>query len=150
MDSTAQVGKLEEKLKAANLPPDLTEKIEGMISLLKISLQNPGAAFINYESVSRYVDWVLGLPFKVETQDILDLASAKEILDKNHYGLENVKNQILEYLASLMLNLKNNGADTTIRAPILCLIGLVGTGKTTLAYSIAEAMGRSSCINISP
>ncbi|OGH04584.1 MAG: hypothetical protein A2W22_04950 [Candidatus Levybacteria bacterium RBG_16_35_11] len=142
MDSTAQVGKLEEKLKAANLPPDLTEKIEGMISLLKISLQNPGAAFINYESVSRYVDWVLGLPFKVETQDILDLASAKEILDKNHYGLENVKNQILEYLASLMLNLKNNGADTTIRAPILCLIGLVGTGKTTLAYSIAEAMGR--------
>jgi len=138
----SQVTKLEEKLKAANLPVDLAEKVGNMIALLKASLSNPGATFVNYESVSRYLDWVLSLPFSKETQDILDLNKAKEVLDKNHYGLESVKNKILEYLAAIMLNLKNNGQDTTIRAPILCLIGLVGTGKTTLAYSIAEAMGR--------
>jgi len=140
--SNSQVGKLEEKLKAANLPPDLSEKIDGMISMLKVSLQNPGGSFVNYESVSSYIDWVLQLPFNKQTEDLLDLTKAKQILDKNHYGLETVKNEILEYLAALMLNLKNNGTDTTIRAPIICLIGLVGTGKTTLAYSIAEAMGR--------
>jgi ATP-dependent Lon protease len=141
--SASQVGKLEEKLKAANLPPDLNEKINGMITMLKFSMQNPGGgSFVNYESVSSYIDWVLQLPFNKQTQDMLDLNKAKQILDKNHYGLDSVKNEILEYLAALMLNLRNNGADTTIRAPIICLIGLVGTGKTTLAYSIAEAMGR--------
>jgi ATP-dependent Lon protease len=140
--SLTQVGKLEEKIKAGNLPPELLEKVNGMISMLKFSLQNPGGSFINYESVSRYIEWVLQLPFNKQTQDLMDLNAAKQILDKNHYGLDSVKNQILEYLAALMLNVKNNGPDTTVRAPILCLIGLVGTGKTTLAYSIAEAMGR--------
>jgi ATP-dependent Lon protease len=142
INPVSQVEKLEEKLKAANLPPDLTEKINGMLAILKVSLQGQGGTFVNYESVSRYIDWILSIPFNKETQDILDLNKAKEILDKNHYGLETVKNKILEYLAALILNFKNNGQDTTIRAPILCLIGLVGTGKTTLAYSIAEAMGR--------
>jgi ATP-dependent Lon protease len=121
--STSQVGKLEEKLKAANLPQDLNEKINGMLSMLKVSLQNPGGSFINYESVSGYIDWVLQLPFNKQTEDLLDLTKAKQILDKNHYGLETVKNEILEYLAALMLNLKNNGADTTIRAPIINWLG---------------------------
>lgn len=148
MDQTAplddQVKKLEEKIKTANLPPELNEKINGMLSILKASSRTESGSFIAYESLSRYIDWVVSLPFQKETKDILDLKSAKQILDKNHYGLDSVKNRILEYLASIMLNLKNQevNRDMTLRAPILCLIGLVGTGKTTLAYSIAEALGR--------
>ncbi len=140
--SDTQVQKLEEKIKAANFPSDLLEKINGMLSILKISLKNNSGTFISYESVSRYIDWVSSLPFNKETNDLLDLNKAKQILDKNHYGLESVKNRILEYLAAIMLSMQNGAQDKVIRAPILCLIGLVGTGKTTLAYSIAESLGR--------
>ena len=63
-------------------------------------------------------------------------------MDKNHYGLESVKNRIIEYLSSIILSMQNNTTDGVIRAPILCLIGLAGTGKTTLANSIAESLGR--------
>src|SRR3989338_3913198 len=119
MDSSAQsldlqIQKLEEKIRNAQLPQDLLEKVNGITSL----------------------------PFNKETKDILDLNSAQQILDKNHYGLTSVKNRIMEYLSSIILSMQNNTTDGIIRAPILCLIGLVGTGKTTLAYSIAQALGR--------
>lgn len=138
----AQVQKLEEKVKALNLPADFLEKIEGMINLLRASLKGNNASFINFESVSSYVNWITSLPFNKETKDILDLHQARQVLDKNHYGLEGVKNRILEYLASIILGMQHNTTDGALRAPILCLIGLVGTGKTTLAYSIAQALGR--------
>ncbi len=138
----SQIQKLEEKVKSIELPSDLLEKIEGMINLLRASLKSGNASFINYESVSAYVNWIVSLPFAKETKDILDLHRAKEILDKNHYGLSGVKNRILEYLSAIILSMQNNTSGGVIRAPILCLIGLVGTGKTTLAYSIAEALGR--------
>ena len=145
MDSNAtldvQIQKLEEKVKSLQLPQDLLEKIEAMILLLRTSLKSGSASFINFESVSNYINWVISLPFNKETKDVLDLHLTKQILDKNHYGLESVKNRIIEYLASIILSLKQNTTGI-IHAPILCLIGLVGTGKTTLAYSIAEALGR--------
>ena len=137
-----QIKKLEAKVTAAKLPAELMEKIDSMITILKISLTSATAgSFINYESISNYIDWAASLPFNTETPDIMDLTKVKATLDKNHYGLESVKNEILEYLSSLILNLQNNKT-SAMRAPILCLVGLVGTGKTTLAYSIAEAMGR--------
>ncbi|MBU2632243.1 AAA family ATPase [Patescibacteria group bacterium] len=136
-----QIQKLEEKVKAAKLPSDLGEKINGMLALLKAGLSSQGASFVYYESVARYINWVVLLPFEKFTQDKLDLNLAKQTLDKNHYGLQSVKDKILEYLAALMLNLKNPEHSMT-HAPSLCLIGLVGTGKTTLAYSIAESLGR--------
>ncbi len=137
-----QIQKLQEKIKTANLPPELLEKINGMIGLLSASLKQGGGTFVTYESISSYIDWVLSLPFNKETTDLLDLNTAKQVLDKNHYGLESVKNIILEYMASIILSIKSNPEDKVIRAPILCLIGLVGTGKTTLASSIAQALGR--------
>ena len=76
------------------------------------------------------------------SQDLLDLVRAKEALDRNHYGLNTIKDRILEYLATIILNLRAGKKDTVARAPILCLVGLAGTGKTTLAISIAEALGR--------
>lgn len=148
MDSTnvldAQIQKLEEKAKTASLPPDLLEKIDEEIALLRGSLKSDSTtsgSFVSFENVANYINWVTSLPFNKETTDTLDLVRAKQILDKNHYGLESVKNRILEYLSSLILNMQGKG--DSLRAPILCLVGLAGTGKTTLAYSIAEALGRN-------
>lgn len=136
-----QIQKLEEKVKAVNLPPDLLEKITTMLSILRTSLKSGTGTFINYEGISNYINWVLSLPFDKETADNLDLNKTKQILDKNHYGLENVKNTILEYLSALILGMQSSSS-SQVRAPIICLVGLVGTGKTTLAISIAQALGR--------
>ncbi len=136
----AQLQILEKKIMSANLPPELLEKARGMIDILKISLKQAGN-YSNLESVSNYLNVISQIPFAAETKDNLDLGFAKQILDKNHYGLAGVKDTILEYLASLILNLKSG--QKANRAPILCLVGLVGTGKTTLASSIAQSMGRN-------
>lgn len=145
MDNTAQglevqIQNLEKKIDAAYLPPELLEKAKGMIDILKISLRQAGN-YSNLESVANYLNVISQIPFESETKDNLDLNIAKQVLDKNHYGLAEVKDRILEYLASLILNLKNGQKSN--RAPIICLVGLVGTGKTTLAYSIAQSMGRN-------
>jgi len=145
MDNTAQVlnleiQKLEKELSAGTLPPELLEKAKSMLEILKISIQR-GGSYGNIEGVANYIDTVSKIPFTQATADNLDLSKAKDILNKNHYGLTGTKDRILEYLASLMLNIKNNKTSAT-HAPILCLVGLVGTGKTTLAISIAEALGR--------
>lgn len=141
-----KIKELEEKIKQANLPQDLAEKLTEEISLLRVSFNSAegggagsSGSFINFENFSNYVKTVLSLPFNKETKDILDLNSAKTILDKNHYGLDSVKDLILEYLSSLILNINSQNIS---RSPIICLVGLVGTGKTTLAYSIAQALNR--------
>jgi ATP-dependent Lon protease len=136
-----EIQKLEERIKLANLPPELLEKINSMLTVLKISLKVGSGNFVNYESIENYIDWVVSLPFNAETKDNMDLTNVKQTLDKNHYGLDTVKNDILEYLSALILNMQTSGS-TQVRAPILCLVGLVGTGKTSLAISIAESMGR--------
>lgn len=134
----SKIKELEGKIKTANLPLNLAEKLTEEISVLRMSLKEENS-FINFENFSNYVNCILSLPFNKETKDVLDLNLAGTILEKNHYGLSNVKNLILEYLSSLILNINNQNIS---RSPIICLVGLVGTGKTTLASSIAEALGR--------
>lgn len=146
MDKSAQglaseIAKLEKELALSKLPPELLEKARGMIEILKVSLAQ-GGSYGNLEGVANYINVISQIPFEVMTQDNLNLNNAKEILNRNHYGLLSAKDRILEYLASLMLNIKNNNTTVT-HAPVLCLVGLVGTGKTTLAKSIAESLGRS-------
>lgn len=145
MDNTAQslnseIAKLEQELAASSVPPDLLEKSKSMLEILKISIKQ-GGNFGHVESVANYIDVVSRIPFEKMTQDNLDLNNAKMILDKNHYGLTSAKDRILEYLASLMLNIKSNNKAS--HSPVLCLVGLAGTGKTTLAYSIAQSLGRN-------
>ena len=132
------INALREKVKNANLPTDLSEKIDSMISIVSTA----GMSINNFENVASYINYVVSLPFNSLSQDTLDLNKAKEVLDKNHYGLQSVKDRILEYMASLILNIQKDQG-SSMDAPILCLVGLVGTGKTTLAYSIAQALGRS-------
>lgn len=139
MDS--QIQKLEQKVKSANLPPELLEKINSMLAILSVSLKTGTGNFVTYESIETYIDWVVSLPFHTETKDNMDLQLVKQTLDKNHYGLDTVKNEILEYLSALILDMRSTST-TQVRAPIICLVGLVGTGKTSMAISVAEAMGR--------
>ena len=148
-----EVTSLRKKITESHVPGDMEARIVG--NLEEISrLENDITARVHIEQMLRYIDWVVSLPWNTRTEDILDIAKAKEILDKNHYGLVPVKERILEYLSVLKLNKdrwkQESKADETKlshamlarRAPILCLVGLVGTGKTTLAKSISQAMGR--------
>lgn len=99
----------------------------------KIQRMNPAAA--EYSVLLNYVELLLDLPWNEFTKDNFDLNRAKRVLDKDHYGLEKVKDRIIEYLA--VLKLKHN-----MKAPILCLVGPPGVGKTSLGKSIAKAIGR--------
>ncbi len=161
-DSFHEVAELEKKVDAASLPPELREKSLTMLRRLG-RMARSGEYSLEYERVATYIDWATNLPWNKRSEDILDLNHVREILDQNHYGLAEIKERVLEYLA--VLKLKREGASSTkdsaftdtsadnksekregilkfMRAPILCFVGLVGTGKTTIAYSIAEAMGR--------
>lgn len=145
--STDQIRQLGEKIENASLPKQLTEILIERISRLALIRQSSGFMssnfVIEYEQTSRYVNWVVNMPWNKETKDLLDLTKAKEIMDKSHYGLEPLKQRVLEYIASLMLNIKNNkNSDNIIRAPILCVVGLAGTGKTTFAKALADSLGR--------
>ena len=129
---------LEQKLQKASLPPDLKVKADAMCQRLvrMVSSENYSQ---EYDSVSRYLDWVVSIPWDKKSQDNLSLENAKKILDSNHFGLGSIKERVLEYIA--VANLNTNQSHTT-KAPALLLLGLVGTGKTTMAYSIAQALGR--------
>lgn len=135
-----EIKKLEEKLSSVALPADLNERIIASIERLKLSFRF-GDYVRNFEEISRYVDWVCTLPWFKKTDDILDLDVAKKILDESHYGLTQIKERVLEYIAVLKLQ-KERLKEKKFRAPILCFVGLVGTGKTTIAYSIARSLGR--------
>jgi ATP-dependent Lon protease len=144
-DSSSDIQKLTAKVAGVEMPDELREKIIGMLARLE-KLVTSERYLIEFERTEDYVDWICSLPWNKRTKDALELQKAKEILENNHYGLQEVKERILEYLS--VLKLQGEGEGTVgqrkfSRAPILCLVGLVGTGKTTLAKSIAESMGRS-------
>lgn len=132
-----EVEDLKSLISDAQLPPDLKDKVEAMIQRLT-RVAKYGGYSSEYEKVSHYIEWVTALPWQKETEDQVKLKSAKKTLDKYHYGLDEVKERILEYLAVLKLTQKKNLS----RAPILCLIGLVGTGKTTFGEALAKAINR--------
>jgi len=141
-----EIQKLEEKIKNTPLPPELKNKaLEMVIRLTKLGKVTEYST--EYENTSRFLDWILSLPWVKESTDNLNLVNAENILNKNHYGLKNVKDRILEYLSVVKLQTEadNNPLqqkNKITRAPILLFVGLVGTGKTTLGYSIAESLGR--------
>lgn len=145
-DSEDQIRKLGEKVEKADLPHILKQSLLERVSRLALLRASSGFMSSNYileyENTSGYINWVVGLPWHKQSVDTLDLVKAKEFMDRNHYGLEVIKNRILDYLATLILNTRQQRKDMVQRAPILCLVGLAGTGKTTLAKSIAEALGK--------
>lgn len=138
--------KLRVKVRESGLPPELDAKVLSMLEEAeRYSATSSLETLPHVERIANYIAWVTELPWNKHTKDEIDLNRATAVLNKNHYGLQPVKDRILEYLAVLKLQIDKHtdtGNNKLMRAPILCLVGLVGTGKTTLAYSIAEAMGR--------
>lgn len=132
------IEKFKQKIAQAQLPADVAEKLQDELNHLGLLVKS-GQSGPQVDQVITYIDFVASLPWEESSQDILDIARAKQILDKNHYGMPEIKERILEYLAVEILN-KQKG--TLPHQPILAFVGLVGSGKTSLAFSIAEALGR--------
>ncbi|EGT3662333.1 TPA: endopeptidase La [Clostridioides difficile] len=130
-DINSEADEYREKLKKIKAPKTTKDKIEKEIDKFsKISSMSPDV------SVSRnYLDTIFSLPWNKETKDKLDITKAKDILDEDHYGLEKVKERILEYLAIRTLA-------KSLKGPIICLVGPPGTGKTSIVKSIARALNR--------
>ncbi len=129
---TGEVEEYKGKLKAANLPEEVEKKVlKELDRLLKMPSGSAEGSVVR-----TYLDWIFDLPWSKETDEVLDLSRAEQILDEDHYGLEKVKERIIEYLA--VRKLKNN-----LKGPILCLAGPPGVGKTSIAKSIARALNRN-------
>lgn len=127
----SELDKLKEKIDAAKLPVEVKNKLESEFKKLKAMPQSSSEATV----VRGYIDWILQMPWHKKSAVKKDLTKAQAILDRDHYGLERVKERIVEYLAvQSRLN--------KLKGPILCLVGPPGVGKTSLGQSIANATGR--------
>jgi len=130
-DKSEEIEELRLKIEKARMPPNV--KKESLKQLKRLDMMHPDASEATI--VRTYLDWMLDVPWRKSTKDVLDLKVARQVLDEDHHGLEKVKERILEYLAVRKLNRSTKG-------PILCFVGPPGVGKTSLGKSIARAMGR--------
>ncbi|HXE81447.1 MAG TPA: endopeptidase La [Vicinamibacterales bacterium] len=130
-EQTKEIEELREKLEAAGLPEAVHK--EAMRELERLSRMPAAAA--EYTVSRTYLDWIIALPWNKRTDEVIDLARTKQVLDADHSGLEKAKDRILEYLAVRKLN-------PSLKGPILCFVGPPGVGKTSLAKSIAVSLGR--------
>ncbi|HEY1238349.1 MAG TPA: endopeptidase La, partial [Solirubrobacterales bacterium] len=130
-EQQAEINELRERIEEAGLPEEAQKAAERELS--RLEKLPPVAA--EYGVIRTYLEWLVDLPWSKETEDNLDIAHAREVLDEDHYDLEEVKDRILEYLAVRKLNPDSPG-------PIICFVGPPGVGKTSLGRSIARALGR--------
>lgn len=131
-DFTSEIEELRDKIKKAKMPADVNKK--AIKELKRLEMMTPMSAEATV--VRNYIDWLVDLPWAKKTREKLDISEAEKILDEDHYGLEKVKERIVEYLSVRKLVKKMKG-------PILCFVGPPGVGKTSLGKSIARATGRN-------
>lgn len=130
-EKSAEIAELREAIEKAELPEEAREQVEKELR----RLERMPEASAEYSMVRSYLDWMLELPWSKTSEERIDIAEARRILDEDHYGLRKVKQRILEFLA--VRKLKPDG-----KGPILCFVGPPGVGKTSLGQSIARATGR--------
>jgi ATP-dependent Lon protease len=130
-ERTQEIDDLRQAIEAAGMTEEA--KKEALRELDRLAKMPPAAA--EYTVARTYLEWLVALPWSKETEDILDLSEARRVLDEDHWGLEKIKDRILEYLA--VKSMRPKGKD-----PILCFVGPPGVGKTSLGRSIARALGR--------
>ncbi|MDY0091744.1 MAG: endopeptidase La [Candidatus Vecturithrix sp.] len=130
-DEQSELEELQKRLEEANMPEEAAKAAQKELDRLK--RMHPAAA--EYTVSRTYLDWLLDLPWSINTEDNLDILQARTVLDEDHYNLEKVKKRIIEYLAVRQLK-------KDMKGPILCFVGPPGVGKTSLGRSIARALGR--------
>jgi len=131
-DPKAEMEEIAEQIKQAKMPEEVESEAEK--ELKKLRMMSPMSSEANV--VRNYLEWLIAMPWEIRTEDNFDLKQAEQILDEDHYGLEKIKERIIEYLAVASLKGK-------LKGPILCLNGPPGVGKTSLAQSVARALGRN-------
>lgn len=136
----SEITKLKEKLQSVQLPANLQQKALEHIERINLSLKY-GGSLVHLDIIEKYIDWIISLPWFAETKDIINIVATKQILDKNHFGLERIKQRILEYLSIHKLQIEKLGVNAIHTRPLF-FVGLAGTGKTTFAISLAESLGR--------
>ncbi|MGM8213924.1 endopeptidase La [Virgibacillus sp. W0430] len=129
---TGEVEQLKEEIEKANMPERIVKVAMKELDRFEKVPQTSAESSV----IRNYLDWLISLPWTAKTKDTIDINRAEKILDKDHYGLDKVKERILEYLAVQKLT-------NSIRGPILCLVGPPGVGKTSLAKSIAHSINRN-------
>ena len=130
-DRTREVDELKARVAKAKMPKDVEQV--ALKEVDRLAMMHPSAA--EYTVSRTYLDWLIELPWSVSTKDRLDVERARRVLDEDHYGLEKVKDRIVEYLAVQQLK-------KDLKGPILCLVGPPGVGKTSLGKSVARSLGR--------
>lgn len=133
--------RLKSLVDSSSVPQELKDRISVRLGQLNRLVNSP-SYLDEYDRIARYIDWVTKVPWNKTTEDILDLKRTRQILDSHHYGLEDIKNRVLEYMSVMKLKAEKGEKNEVLKAPTLFFVGLVGTGKTTIAPSIAEALGR--------
>ncbi|MGH2926059.1 MAG: endopeptidase La, partial [Solirubrobacterales bacterium] len=144
-EQQAEVNELRERLEKAELPENARKQADRELG--RLERLPPAAA--EYGVIRTYLEWIIDLPWGISTEDNLDMAHAREVLDADHYDLEKVKDRILEYLAVRKLSQESTAASGpseggagSPQGPILCFVGPPGVGKTSLGRSIAKSLGR--------
>lgn len=165
-NSLSEVLALKNKLMESHAPVDLKNEALRSIDRLERVARN-GVYSSEFENVSKYIEWITSIPWNIVSKDNLDISHAKELMDSTHYGMDSIKNMIIDYLASMQLETRQNmssymnmpsqlqgnlterrndmpsvNESRYSKAPVFLFVGLQGVGKTTIAKSIADSMGR--------
>lgn len=135
-----ELKQIKEKIdNSVDLPEELREKANSMLERVN-RMAKLGTYSTEFEIMSKYVDTIIQIPWNKKTEDKLDIKFAEETLEKNHYGIKDVKERILEYLSTMIL-LRKRGEEAS-KSPVILFVGLQGIGKTTISISIADALQR--------